>query len=57
MLPTLVEKCTKYLWRDLNPKNACRAYEFAKLFDEAVLLEKSIEVRNPTHPDVNQLRN
>ncbi|TRY62081.1 hypothetical protein TCAL_12261 [Tigriopus californicus] len=44
MLPTLVEKCTKYLWRDLNPKNACRAYEFAKLFDEAVLLEKSIEL-------------
>eukprot|EP00095_Tigriopus_kingsejongensis_P000900 maker-scaffold186_size273091-snap-gene-0.16 protein:Tk00900 transcript:maker-scaffold186_size273091-snap-gene-0.16-mRNA-1 annotation:"btb poz domain-containing protein 6-a" len=44
MLPTLVEKCTKYLWRDLYPKNACRAYEFAKLFEEPVLLEKSIEL-------------
>ena len=32
MLPSLVEECTKYLWSDLSPKKACRAYEFAKLF-------------------------
>ena len=24
MLPALVEECTKYLWRDLYPRNACR---------------------------------
>ncbi|EFA04408.1 BTB/POZ domain-containing protein 6 isoform X1 [Tribolium castaneum] len=40
MLPHLVEECTKYLWSDLYPKNACRAYEFAKLFEEPILMEK-----------------
>ena len=45
ILPCLAEECTKYLWRDLYPRNACRAYEFAKLFEEPVLLEKSIQVR------------
>ena len=44
MLPALVEECTKYLWRDLYPRNACRAYEFAKLFDEPVLMDKSLQV-------------
>lgn len=24
ILPYLVEKCTKYIWSDLSPKNACR---------------------------------
>jgi len=47
MLPALVEECTKYLWRDLYPRNACRAYEFAKLFEEPVLLDKSMQmIRN-----------
>ena len=45
MLPALVEECTKYLWRDLYPRNACRAYEFAKLFDEPVLMDKSLQVQ------------
>lgn len=44
MLPHLVEECTKYLWSDLYPKNACRAYEFAKLFEEPMLMEKCIRV-------------
>ena len=44
MLPALVEECTKYLWMDLYPRNACRAYEFAKLFDEQVLMEKGLQV-------------
>ena len=44
MLPDLVEECTQYLWRDVNHKNACRALEFAKLFEEPVLLEKSLQV-------------
>ena len=43
MLPALVEECTKYLWRDLYPRNACRAYEFARLFEEPVLLDKSLQ--------------
>ncbi|XP_053981460.1 BTB/POZ domain-containing protein 2-like [Hylaeus anthracinus] len=44
MLPSLVEKCTKYLWSDLSPKKACRAYEFAKLFEEPVLMEKCLQI-------------
>ncbi|XP_072390080.1 BTB/POZ domain-containing protein 6-B isoform X1 [Diabrotica undecimpunctata] len=44
MLPHLVEECTKYLWSDLYPKNACRAYEFAKLFEEPMLMEKCIRI-------------
>lgn len=45
MLPHLVEECTKYLWSDLYPKNACRAYEFAKLFEEPMLMDKCIRVK------------
>ena len=42
-----IAECTKYLWRDLYPRNACRAYEFAKLFEEPVLLDKSMQmIRN-----------
>lgn len=44
MLPHLVEECTKYLWSDLYPKNACRAYEFAKLFEEPMLMDKCIRI-------------
>lgn len=44
MLPHLVEECTTYLWSDLYPKNACRAYEFAKLFEEPQLMAKCMTV-------------
>lgn len=44
MLPFLVEECTKFLWSDLSPKKACRAYEFAKLFEEPVLMEKCLQI-------------
>ncbi|KAK9743575.1 BTB And C-terminal Kelch [Popillia japonica] len=44
MLPHLVEECTKYLWSDLYPKNACRAYEFAKLFEEPILMDKCLHI-------------
>ncbi|XP_011153908.1 uncharacterized protein LOC105191868 [Harpegnathos saltator] len=44
MLPCLVEECTKYLWSDLSPKKACRAYEFAKLFEEPVLLDRCLQI-------------
>lgn len=46
LLPHVVEQCTHFLWADLSPKNACRAYEFAKLFDEPRLMQSSMEVRN-----------
>lgn len=64
MLPSLVEECTKYLWRDLYPRNACRAYEFAKLFEEPILLEKSMQIMRcqtrevlsePTFEDIEHL--
>ncbi|XP_061708107.1 uncharacterized protein LOC133518437 [Cydia pomonella] len=44
MLPHLVKECTRYLWSDLYPKNACRAYEFARLFEESVLMDKCIQI-------------
>lgn len=44
MLPFLVEECTKYLWSDLSPKKACRAYEFAKLFEEPILKDKCLQI-------------
>ncbi|XP_037085855.1 BTB/POZ domain-containing protein 2-like [Pollicipes pollicipes] len=44
MLPHLVEHCTKFLWKDLAPHNVCRAYEFAKLFEEPVLMEKCLKI-------------
>ncbi|XP_050309730.1 BTB/POZ domain-containing protein 6-B-like [Anthonomus grandis grandis] len=44
MFPILVEECMKYLWSDLFPKNACRAYEFAKLFEAPQLMEKCIRI-------------
>lgn len=44
MLPFLVEECTKFLWSDLSLKKACRAYEFAKLFEEPVLMEKCLQI-------------
>lgn len=44
MLPHLVKECTRYLWSDLYPRNACRAYEFARLFEENVLMDKCIQV-------------
>ncbi|XP_034255790.1 BTB/POZ domain-containing protein 6-B-like isoform X1 [Thrips palmi] len=44
MLPHLVRECTKYIWKDICPNNACRAFEFAKLFEEPELMEKSLEV-------------
>ncbi|XP_011506518.1 PREDICTED: BTB/POZ domain-containing protein 6-like isoform X2 [Ceratosolen solmsi marchali] len=44
MLPFLVEECTRFLWSDLSIKKACRAYEFAKLFEEPVLMEKCLQI-------------
>ncbi|XP_041988028.1 uncharacterized protein LOC121739601 [Aricia agestis] len=44
MLPHLVKECTRYLWSDLYPRNACRAYEFANLFEENNLMEKCIQI-------------
>ncbi|XP_026325114.1 uncharacterized protein LOC113234075 isoform X2 [Hyposmocoma kahamanoa] len=44
MLPHLVKECTRYLWSDLYPRNACRAYEFARLFEENVLMEKCLQI-------------
>ncbi|KAL1458095.1 hypothetical protein WDU94_008269 [Cyamophila willieti] len=44
MLPTLVKKCTTYIWSDIDPSNTCRAYEFARLFDEPDLLNRCMKV-------------
>lgn len=44
MLPFVTEQCTKYLWSDLCSKNACRAYEFAKLFEEPTLQERCLQI-------------
>lgn len=44
LLPHVVAQCTHFLWADLSPKNACRAYEFAKLFDEPKLMKSSMDI-------------
>lgn len=44
MLPHVVQNCSQYLWDKVSPQNACRAYEFAKLFEEKHLLETSKKV-------------
>lgn len=45
MLPALVKKCTTYIWSDIDPANTCRAYEFARLFDEPDLLNRCMKVK------------
>ncbi|XP_026738544.1 uncharacterized protein LOC113501548 isoform X2 [Trichoplusia ni] len=52
MLPHLVKECTRYLWSDLYPRNACRAYEFARLFEENVLMDKCIQIISTNTKDV-----
>lgn len=55
MLPFLVEECTKFLWSDLSPKKACRAFEFAKLFEEPVLMEKCLQImRSKTNEIISE---
>ncbi|XP_067205755.1 BTB/POZ domain-containing protein 6-B-like isoform X2 [Linepithema humile] len=44
MLPSLVEECIKYLSSHLSAKNACKAYEIAKLFEESGLLDKCLQI-------------
>ncbi|XP_068241439.1 BTB/POZ domain-containing protein 2-like [Palaemon carinicauda] len=44
MLPSLVEQCTQFIWSDLHPGNVCRAFEFARLFEEPLLLEKCLQI-------------
>ncbi|XP_075991877.1 uncharacterized protein LOC142987180 isoform X1 [Anticarsia gemmatalis] len=52
MLPHLVKECTRFLWSDLYPRNACRAYEFARLFEENVLMDKCIQIISTNTKDV-----
>lgn len=54
MLPFVVDNCTKFLWSDLCPKNACRAYEFARLFEEPTLQEKCLQIMCTKTMDVIQ---
>uniref|UniRef100_A0A1B0DD34 Uncharacterized protein n=1 Tax=Phlebotomus papatasi TaxID=29031 RepID=A0A1B0DD34_PHLPP len=44
MLPYVVEQCTRFLWADLKPSNVCRAYEFARLFEEHRLMMTCMEM-------------
>ena len=37
---SLVEQCTKYLWKDLGPNNAFQALEFAYMYDDSLLKVK-----------------
>ncbi|KAF4532248.1 hypothetical protein B566_EDAN004334 [Ephemera danica] len=57
MLPHVVEECTKYLWSDLYPRNVCRAYEFAKLFEESQLEERCLEIMQEKTNEVIQENN
>ncbi|XP_055389899.1 uncharacterized protein LOC129618896 [Condylostylus longicornis] len=44
ILPHVVKQCTSYLFQDLNPTNVCRAYEFAKLFEEPSLKHRCLQI-------------
>lgn len=44
MLWQVVETCTNYIFKDLRPANVCRAYEFAKLFEEPRLMENCLTI-------------
>ena len=54
LLADLVEECTEYLWRDVNTRNACRALEFASLFEEPALEEKALHVITHQTADIVQ---
>uniref|UniRef100_T1J816 BTB domain-containing protein n=1 Tax=Strigamia maritima TaxID=126957 RepID=T1J816_STRMM len=43
LLPQLVRECTQYIWKDMSANNVCKAYEFAKLFDVPILMEKCLQ--------------
>ncbi|XP_020279347.1 BTB/POZ domain-containing protein 6-A-like [Pseudomyrmex gracilis] len=57
----LVEECMKYVHSKILPENACRIYEFARLFDDSVIMDKCMYVirtntvtifRDPSWEDV-----
>jgi len=54
MLPYVVDQCTRFLWSDLQAKNACRAYEFSMLFEEQELKERSLQIICTKTKDVIQ---
>lgn len=54
ILPHVVDQCTQYLWSDLSAKNACRAYEFARLFEEPSLQERCLQIICTKSMDVIQ---
>lgn len=48
MLNHLVKECIKYLWPNINAKNACQIYEFARMLQENILMEKCLQVTQHT---------
>lgn len=45
MLPHLLKNCMEFIWKDVDCDTVIRAYEFAKLFDDPGILDKSMKVR------------
>ncbi|KAF2886510.1 hypothetical protein ILUMI_19663, partial [Ignelater luminosus] len=43
MLPFLQKKCIEFLQSNINAENACRGYEFAKLFDEPSFMKQCLD--------------
>lgn len=44
MFPFLVEECMKFILSDLSPDKVCRIYEFTKLFEKPMLMEKCLQM-------------
>lgn len=44
MVSLLVEECMKYVQSKISPENACRIYEFARLFDNSIIMDKCMYV-------------
>lgn len=54
MIPPLVKQCTGYIWSDIHYGNVCRAYEFARLFEEPELMDKCLQImQKETHLLIN----
>ncbi|KAK7590688.1 hypothetical protein V9T40_002301 [Parthenolecanium corni] len=52
MLPQLLKTCMEFIWKDVDCETALRAYEFAKLFDDSGILEKSMKIISEKTTDI-----
>lgn len=52
MLPHLLKNCMEFIWKDIDCHTALRAYEFAKLFEDPGILDKSMKIITEKTTDI-----